>query len=152
MKALTIILLLVLNFDVEQDTKVWSLISEKTWFSKNVGLGQNLVFFEKHDGAKKAVLQGHGSGVYVTGYSEFDVTIKNDQIFFSTNYGDNSDVVVHDRLTLTLQSNGRLTSTDSSVQYVITGFEPFVLKMNGDIVNLDSLKTFNYNFRMDRFL
>lgn len=144
--------MLILNSVFGQDTKVWSLISEKTWFTKNVDIGQNLVFYEKHDGRKEAVIQRHGSGMYVTGYSEFDVTIKNNQIFFSTNYADNSDVVTHDHLTLTLQSNGRLTSTDSSVEYVITGFEPFILKPNGDIVNIDSLKTFSYNFTMDRFL
>ncbi len=143
--------MLVLNSATVQDTKLWNFISEKTWFSNNVDLGQNLVFYEKHNGEKKAVLQGHGSGLYVTGYAEFDVTIKNNQVLFSTVDSLHSEAIIHDRLTLTLKSNGRLVSTDSSVEYFITGIDPYVLKPNGDMVNIDSLKTFTYNFTMDRF-
>lgn len=152
MKTLTIIFLLTFPHVSGQETNIWERISEKTWYTENVDIGQNLVFYEKTDGRKKAILQNHGSGTYVISYSEFDVFTKNNQVYFSTGDGLNPDFIVHERLTLFLNNNDRLVSSDALVAYFVVANEPRVKKPFGETVNLDSLRAFHYNFSMDKFL
>lgn len=129
----------------------WEIIKEKTWYTADIGLGQSLTLFENDNGDKKAVIQQSGSGMPTINLVSFDVFIKHNTLYFRSGDSTDSDFKVFERLTLEIEGN-QLSSADGETVYKMISDEAIVRKPNGDIINMDSLRMFFYDYQSDQFL
>src|ERR1035437_10203954 len=67
----------------------WDSIKERTWFSVISPYvdGEQIVFYESKNGFKKAIVQLHGSGVWIIQSYIYDVDFRGDTICLSGGLG-----------------------------------------------------------------